>query len=225
MKPGRHIPVNPQDPSTFGLWHGSAMVNPFDPPRQMPAHAASVISLALSCQRRRNEPQRIAEVGVWQGVLSRWLLVCLPFATVHLIDPWKQAPDGSKWRELGDHFSKAPQEQHDAHHALAHRLREQFSPRAVIHRDYSLSVVKAFDDEYFDLVFVDGAHDYQSVKDDLLAWYPKVRIGGYLAFHDYRPDGIYFGLVEAVHEAVRTLGRSQESIHVLDGKVGALRRI
>ncbi len=34
------------------------------------------------------------------------------------------------------------------------------------------------------LVFIDGAHDYDSVKSDFEAWFPKVIPGGMVAFHD-----------------------------------------
>lgn len=34
------------------------------------------------------------------------------------------------------------------------------------------------------LLFIDGAHDYDSVKADFEAWYPKVISGGVIAFHD-----------------------------------------
>ena len=34
------------------------------------------------------------------------------------------------------------------------------------------------------LVFIDGAHDYKSVKQDFNAWFPRLVDGGYIAFHD-----------------------------------------
>ncbi len=40
-----------------------------------------------------------------------------------------------------------------------------------------------------DLVFLDASHDYKSVKEDILAWYPVVQNGGILAGHDIHfPD-------------------------------------
>lgn len=36
-----------------------------------------------------------------------------------------------------------------------------------------------------DMVFVDGAHDYEAVRDDIAAWKPVVKDGGLLVFHDY----------------------------------------
>ena len=52
--------------------------------------------------------------------------------------------------------------------------------------------------QYFDavdFVFIDAAHDYESVKRDILAWLPKVR--GIIAGHDYPA---YNGVVTAVDE-------------------------
>jgi len=34
------------------------------------------------------------------------------------------------------------------------------------------------------LLFIDGAHDYESVKPDYLDCYPKLSVGGIIAFHD-----------------------------------------
>jgi predicted O-methyltransferase YrrM len=44
---------------------------------------------------------------------------------------------------------------------------------------------KLFLDNTFDFVFIDGSHDYQSVKNDISYWYPKVKMGGILGGDDY----------------------------------------
>eukprot|EP00928_Gymnodinium_smaydae_P058060 TRINITY_DN41271_c0_g1_i1.p1 TRINITY_DN41271_c0_g1~~TRINITY_DN41271_c0_g1_i1.p1 ORF type:complete len:424 (+),score=52.19 TRINITY_DN41271_c0_g1_i1:193-1464(+) len=36
-----------------------------------------------------------------------------------------------------------------------------------------------------DVIFIDGAHDYWSVKKDLELWWPRVRRGGFMAGHDF----------------------------------------
>ena len=46
-------------------------------------------------------------------------------------------------------------------------------------------------------VFIDAAHDYESVKADIAAWLPKVKPGGILAGHDIDSPGV----LQAVQEA------------------------
>lgn len=49
-----------------------------------------------------------------------------------------------------------------------------------------------------DFVFIDGSHDYESVRDDIRAWLPLLREHGVLCGHDY---GVYPGVGQAVREA------------------------
>ena len=41
-----------------------------------------------------------------------------------------------------------------------------------------------FQDKSLSMVFIDGLHDYNSVCEDVLSWVPKLRVGGFLVFHD-----------------------------------------
>ena len=38
-----------------------------------------------------------------------------------------------------------------------------------------------------DFLFIDGEHTYDAVKKDYESWYPHVKDGGAIAFHDYQP--------------------------------------
>ncbi len=49
---------------------------------------------------------------------------------------------------------------------------------------------KHFDDEFFDLVYIDAQHDYEDVKQDIKLWLPKVKKGGVIAGHDYLTEDI-----------------------------------
>jgi len=38
------------------------------------------------------------------------------------------------------------------------------------------------------LLFIDGDHHYEAVKKDIAGWTPKVAVGGYVIFHDFRTE-------------------------------------
>lgn len=49
----------------------------------------------------------------------------------------------------------------------------------------SAEVAETFEDDLFDIVFVDADHSEASVRRDVAAWLPKVKPGGVIAGHDY----------------------------------------
>jgi predicted O-methyltransferase YrrM len=57
----------------------------------------------------------------------------------------------------------------------------------------SKEIIPLFNDDKFDFIFVDGLHSYQGVKTDILICWPKLKMGGVMAFHDYGWDGFKDG--------------------------------
>lgn len=67
------------------------------------------------------------------------------------------------------------------------------------HKRLSWEGAELFEDESIDFCFIDAGHDFFSVKKDLLAWLPKVKVGGVIAGHDYNTEeGKDFNYVSAV---------------------------
>lgn len=63
----------------------------------------------------------------------------------------------------------------------------------------SMEAVKQIKDSSLDLVFIDADHRYEAVKEDIIAWLPKIRKGGILSGHDYDYPR-YGGVTIAVDE-------------------------
>ena len=51
-------------------------------------------------------------------------------------------------------------------------------------KDYSYNVVDQFEDNSIGVLFIDGSHEYEDVKNDFLLYYPKVNSGGVIPMHD-----------------------------------------
>jgi len=55
---------------------------------------------------------------------------------------------------------------------------------------YSVEGAKDFVDNTLDFVYLDADHSYQAVKDDLNAWYPKLKVGGIICGHDFSIEDV-----------------------------------
>lgn len=109
-------------------------------------------------------------------------------------------------------------------------------PNAHTIRGYSVEAGLAFHDK-LDFLFIDGDHGFprtasdgrqSGVALDILAWHPRLNIGGILAFHDYTGNEKEYGLpsLMAVEHAVDSLCRSPVYEYVgSQGSILAFRKL
>lgn len=71
--------------------------------------------------------------------------------------------------------------------ALARNLRDCGLSRTVLQLT-APSQLAAKILEPVSFVFIDGDHSRESVTEDILTWLPRLKPGGWLAGHDYKPD-------------------------------------
>lgn len=63
----------------------------------------------------------------------------------------------------------------------------------------------------FDFIFIDGAHDYENVRNDIKIAFSALKPGGFICGHDYHSDG--HGVIKAVNElvsgvfSIKTIGK------------------
>jgi len=121
------------------------------------------------------------EIGVGHGNFSNvWISSC-PLEKIFLIDPWKSYEKG-KYLD-GNNTGQITQ---DKRYKLVTKKMSKYGDRVEIIRKESLEVVENFSDQYFDFIYIDANHEYKWVKEDLLAWYPKLKKGGIFSGHDYK---------------------------------------
>jgi len=74
---------------------------------------------------------------------------------------------------------------------------------------HSVEVAKSLLTETVNFIYLDASHDYDNVKADLNAWYPKLVSGGVFAGHDW--GGYWPGVTKAVTEFAE-----QNSLIIID---------
>lgn len=130
---------------------------------------------------QNNDIKVVIEVGSWLGKSTRHIAGLLPKnGKVYAVDHWQ----GSFEHQPG----------HDEHGKNLSQIYDQFLSN-VIHakltdkiipiRMPSLVAEKHLSDVTPDLIYIDASHEYESVYQDLCAWYPHVKGHGILCGDDW----------------------------------------
>lgn len=145
--------------------------------------------------RRQHSFCKVAEIGVWKSRNLKWLL---RKCGSHISEFWgidtfeTNVPSSSGRENL-----EGPKFWEEQYFHACRLMR--FFPQLHIVKATSLIASQLFDEEYFNLVFLDAGHQYPSVIEDINAWFPLVKEGGFLSGHDYG-ERHYPGVEKAVSE-------------------------
>tara|TARA_B100001057_G_C22542566_1_gene830219 strand:- start:81 stop:650 length:570 start_codon:yes stop_codon:yes gene_type:complete len=139
------------------------------------------------------------ELGVWVGVTTFWLM---KNTTMHMtcIDAWEVQNDNP---EYDWQYNKKPvfkngklvrleEFKHEGqawdHDANENRFRDdakQWGDRISIIKGRSLDVIEKVPDNSMDFIFHDSDHSYPFVKNEIEAYMPKLKAGGYSIGDDF----------------------------------------
>jgi hypothetical protein len=136
-----------------------------------------------------------AEVGVYDGKMSRALFKLIPDLRLFMVDRWLPYTADQIVGDPGARMPRIDRAEWDRIKARA--LAAVTGCAAKIIQGDSANAAAMIEDGSLDFVFIDGDHSYEGCKRDILAWMPKVRPGGWLMGHDY---GLRAGVTRAVTE-------------------------
>ena len=134
---------------------------------------------------------KFAEIGVLKSQSAKQILKVnhKKLLEYWMVDPWMAVSSSNTEQDIS-------KEEWDHLHFYACSLMLQY-PQLHVVRAKSIEVASIFPDEYFDFVFIDADHSYETVKADIEVWMPKVKRGGILGGHDYHNIK---GVAKAVNE-------------------------
>lgn len=120
-----------------------------------------------------------AELGVQRGYFAKTILDQWSHAKTYvLVDLWGQQRNYKDLANVDDQAQENFKKE-------ALDLLKVYQDKLVVCRNYTSVCVTQFEDGYFDYIYVDARHDYKGVKEDIELWWPKLKVGGIMAGHDY----------------------------------------
>jgi hypothetical protein len=124
----------------------------------------------------------VAEIGVAEGDFSATILELNQPRELWLVDCWEH----QSVEIIGHDPSNVPKEAQEARYQqVLQRFRD--APEVRVKRMYSVSAASTFADAYFDAIYLDANH--LCVREDIDAWWHKIKPGGWLMGHDYTVAG------------------------------------
>ena len=113
-----------------------------------------------------------AEIGVARGDHAEILCRANPSLKLYCVDAYLEYPGYVGYSDVDNTFKQAQK-----------RL-SKYACSFI--RKMSMEALRYFRDGALDFVYIDAAHDFRSVADDICEWSKKVRSGGIVFGHDYK---------------------------------------
>lgn len=126
----------------------------------------------------------VAEIGVAFGDYTAEIMSINKPSRLHLVDAWDSERYQAGLQSIKDKFAS-----------------EIGAGSVVINQGYSTDVLETFPDGYFDWVYIDTDHSYETTYKELILSSRKVKRGGQIAGHDFCTGNVVkpvpYGVIEA----------------------------
>jgi len=121
---------------------------------------------------------------------------------LYCIDPWKDYEDYPEYKDEQDKIFSTFK-----YNITTYDLDD----KVTIIRGYSNEKVLTLEDNYFDIIYIDGNHEPEYVLEDAVLCFRKLKVGGYLIFDDYvwcGPDLTQAGIdsfIKGYHKRIKLI--------------------
>jgi predicted O-methyltransferase YrrM len=126
-----------------------------------------------------NRPINYLEIGTFYGanVISvAKTYASHPESRLYCIDPWEDYNDYPQFKN----------KQETTYNTFMNNIRNSGEKdRINIIRGYSSNEIPKFEDNFFDIIYIDGNHEPEYVMEDAVLSFIKLKVGGIMIFDDY----------------------------------------
>ena len=136
---------------------------------------------------------KILEIGVHEGKFSELLLNKFNPEKMYLVDPWKYESDiryEKSWYGGKESPLAGQKKLDDRYEQVKFKFQQQIdSGQIILLRKRSEEVFSLFEDNFFDLIYIDGNHTYEYAKADITYSLKKIKKEGSIVCDDYGNKG------------------------------------
>ena len=168
----------------------------------------------LKVDKYKDRPINYLEIGVFYGanLLSVANTYGLhPDSKLYGVDPWEDYDEYPEYKE----------QQSKIYDSFITNLQNSgVQDKVVLHRGYSNLEIPKFQDEFFDIIYIDGNHEPEYVLEDAVLSFRKLKKEGIMIFDDYGwggPDltkrGID-GFLNGYHKRITYLGEKDSQVFI-----------
>lgn len=124
-------------------------------------------------------PIRYLEIGTFYGAnlfsVGR-SYAAHPESKMYCIDPWIDYSDYPEYKH----------QQETVYDTFMRNLETSGQKEKItVIRGFSHTEIPKFEDDFFDIVYIDGNHEPEYVLEDAVLAFRKLKVGGYMIFDDY----------------------------------------
>ena len=143
----------------------------------------------------------IGEIGIFKGDFSKFLEKDLEPKQLHLFDLFSEPMCSGD--QDGNNMSHTNM---DEIYEELQKWSASLNKDIILYKGDSSTKLNTLEDNFFDMLYIDGDHSYEGCKKDLIAAFKKVKNAGYIMGHDYEMNmskaktNYSFGVKRAVDE-------------------------
>ena len=162
----------------------------------------------------KNRPIKYLEIGTFYG--ANILSVAKSYglhndSKLYCIDPWEDYADYPEYKDMQSTIYEK---------CMQNIENSGVKDKIIINRGYSNNEIPKFQDEFFDIIYIDGNHEPEYVLEDAVLSFRKLKKGGIMIFDDYGwggPDltqrGID-GFLSGYHKKITYIGEQATQIFI-----------
>lgn len=131
----------------------------------------------------------LLEIGVADGELAERFCVSPHIKKYYGIDPWTEYTTPPDLNFVQGYIRDPDAENSPSFFEIlfqeARERLSKFNSKSKLIRDYSHKQVNCFEDNFFDIIYINGNHQYEYVLKDIKGWYSKLKPNGMMLINEF----------------------------------------